>query len=90
MFFNDADEVQIGYLRCILCGFEVVSGLNINLRKSEMYNVGVVPSIDSLAWILGCKKGIFLTSYFGFDVEYALEREIKHKKMIKKREKEKR
>lgn len=42
-----------------------MSGLSINLGKSEIFNVGVVPNIDSLAWILGCKKGTLPTSYLG-------------------------
>lgn len=42
MIFCDVDEIRIGFLRCILYGFEAVSGLNINLAKSEIFNVGVV------------------------------------------------
>lgn len=50
MIFCDVDELQISYLRCILCGFEAVLGLNINLGKSELFQVGDVSNIDSLAW----------------------------------------
>lgn len=42
-----------------------MSGLNINLGKSEIFNVRVVPYIDCLDWILGCKKGTLPTSYLG-------------------------
>lgn len=50
----------MGFLRCILFCFEAVSGLNINLAKSESFQVGDVPNIESLVWILGCKTGCFL------------------------------
>lgn len=52
-------------MRCILFGFEVVSGLPINLGKSKLFQVGDVPNIDSLAWILGCKIGFLPSSYLG-------------------------
>lgn len=55
MIFCDADELQLGYLRCILSCFEAVLGLKISLAKSEMFHVGEVPNIRDLAWILGCK-----------------------------------
>lgn len=57
MIFCDADARQLGYLRCILCCFDVVSGLKINLAKSEMFQIGEVPNIRDLAWNLGCKIG---------------------------------
>lgn len=40
MIFSDADMRQIGYLMCILCVFEMVTRLPINLSKSEMFEVG--------------------------------------------------
>lgn len=40
MIFCDVDEIQLGYLRYILGCFEVVSGLKINLAKSEMFQIG--------------------------------------------------
>lgn len=49
MIFYDVDICQIGYLRCILRCFEVVSGLNINLAKSEISLVGEVRNIENLA-----------------------------------------
>lgn len=64
MIFCDADARQVAYLRCILTCFEVVSGLKINLTKSEIFQVGDECDIDSLAWILGCKIGS-LPAYLG-------------------------
>lgn len=37
MIFCEADICQIGFLRCILRCFELVSGLKINLAKSEIF-----------------------------------------------------
>lgn len=37
-----------------LC-FEAVLGLKVNLGKSKMVVVGVVPRINNLASLLGCK-----------------------------------
>lgn len=65
MMFCDTDVTQLGYLRCILSCFEVVSGLKINLVKSELFQVGEDCDIDSLTWILGCEIGCLPASYLG-------------------------
>lgn len=65
MIFYDADMRQIGYLRCILCTFEMVTGLLINLAKTKMFGVGDIQDLDSLAWILGCKMGNLPSTYLG-------------------------
>lgn len=49
MIFYDADETQLGILRCILCCFEAISGLKINLNKSELFQIGEVSKIEGLA-----------------------------------------
>lgn len=56
----------MGYLKCILGCFEVVSGLKINLAKSKMYQVGKDCDITSLTWILGCKIGCLPSTYLSF------------------------
>lgn len=65
MIFCDASETQVSILRCILCCFEAVSGFKINLGKSELFMVGMVSNIESLAWILGCKIGVMPYRYLG-------------------------
>lgn len=47
----------------------MVSSLNINLAKSELFEVGVVPNITNLAWILGCKIDNLPSSYLGLPLE---------------------
>lgn len=73
MIFCDTDLSQIGYLRCILCIFEMVTGLPINLAKSEMFGVGEVQDLDSLAWILGCKIGSLPSTYLGIPLRVAFK-----------------
>ena len=46
LIFCKADLDQILILRMILIWFEAVSGLKINLGKSELFPVGVVNNID--------------------------------------------
>lgn len=60
IIFCDGDLRQMSYLRC----FKVVYSLKINLANSEMFQVGDVCDIVSLAWILGCNIG-HLPSYLG-------------------------
>ena len=45
LIFCDADVDQIGYLKCTLLCFEAVSGLRVNLVKSEMVPIGNVSNI---------------------------------------------
>ena len=45
--------------------FEVVSGLKINLNKSEILPIGPVANMEELASELGCKVGSLPTTYLG-------------------------
>uniref|UniRef100_A0A2N9GE37 Reverse transcriptase domain-containing protein n=1 Tax=Fagus sylvatica TaxID=28930 RepID=A0A2N9GE37_FAGSY len=53
LIFCDADPSKIEHLGCVLTWFEAISGLKINLGKSEMVPVGEVPNMEDLACILG-------------------------------------
>lgn len=53
IIFCNANECQLGFLRCIFCCFEVVLGLNINLRKSELFHGGDVLNIDNFGLDFG-------------------------------------
>ena len=55
LIFCEADLDQILILRMIRIWFEEVSGLKINLGKSEFVPVGVVHNIDLFLVVLGCK-----------------------------------
>ena len=49
----------------ILIWFEVVSGLKINLVKSELVPVGMVHNFDLLLTILSCKQSTLPMKYLG-------------------------
>jgi hypothetical protein len=52
-------------LRCLLLCFEAVSGLRINLSKSEIVLVGAVGDVEELASILGCGVASLPIKYLG-------------------------
>ena len=45
--------------------FEAVSGLRINLNKSEIIPIGPVVNVEELASELGCEVGSLPMSYLG-------------------------
>ncbi len=55
MVFFDVDPSQILHIRFLFTWFEAVSGLKVNMGKSEMVPVGNVPMLEDLAKIFGCK-----------------------------------
>jgi hypothetical protein len=65
LIFCDADLEQIGYLKCTLLCFEAVSGLKVNLGKSEMVPIGDVPNIQELAAMLDCRISALPINYLG-------------------------
>ena len=54
LIFCDASASQVEYLREILASFEAVSGLHINLAKSELVPIGEVTNMGKLVALLGC------------------------------------
>jgi hypothetical protein len=65
LLFCNADQHQLKYLRAVFSWFEAVSGLKINLSKSEMVLVGNAPYIGDLVEILGCKVSALPMTYLG-------------------------
>ena len=65
LIFCDDDLNQILILHMIFIWFVAVSGLKINLGKSELVPVGVVHNIDLLLNVLGCKQGSLPMKYLG-------------------------
>ena len=45
--------------------FEAISGLKINLAKSELISVGRVLNVEELASKVGCKVGVLPTTNLG-------------------------
>ena len=65
LLFCRADLEQLAHLIWLLMWFESISGLRINLNKSEIISVGSIAEVDSLALELGCKVGTLPSSYLG-------------------------
>ena len=65
LIFFQANMEQLKYLSWILMWFEVLSGLKINLNKSEIIPIGSADNAEELASELGCKVRPFPTSYLG-------------------------
>ena len=63
--FCEAKKEDMTYLSWILCWFEAVLGLRINLAKSEIIPVGEVEEILEMAMELGCKVGQLPSAYLG-------------------------
>ena len=65
LVFSDADNNHIIALRGMLSRFEEMSGLKINLGKSEVVPVGDVPNLHELVEILGCRESNLPLKYLG-------------------------
>ena len=65
LLFCRADNDELKFISWILMWFEAVSGLKINLNKSEILPIGPVANLEELASELGCKIGSLPTTYLG-------------------------
>ena len=65
ILFCDADPDQLLNVRMVLTCFEAVTGLRVNMAKSEMVPVGEVQNISELADSLCCHIGGLPLSYLG-------------------------
>ena len=65
LLFCKADNDELKFISWILMWFEAVSGLKINLNKSETLPIGPEANMEELASKLGCKVGSLPTTYLG-------------------------
>eukprot|EP00268_Persea_americana_P020812 TRINITY_DN20882_c2_g1_i2.p1 TRINITY_DN20882_c2_g1~~TRINITY_DN20882_c2_g1_i2.p1 ORF type:complete len:128 (-),score=25.84 TRINITY_DN20882_c2_g1_i2:66-449(-) len=66
LIFCGAEVKQIVNVKTILICFEAVSGLKVNLFKSEIPRVQLSDfQLEEFADVMGCKAGSFLTSNLG-------------------------
>jgi hypothetical protein len=65
ILFCEAHPEQILYIRMVLTCFEAVTGLKVNMTKSEMVPVGEVAGVDALADLLYCHTGSLPLQYLG-------------------------
>ena len=73
LIFCEDDIEQLKFLSWFLMWFEAMSGLKINLTKSEIIPIGPVNNLVELASELGCNIGSLPTSYLGLPLG------VKHK-----------
>ena len=65
LIFCDANIDQMLILRMVPIWFKAMSGLKVNLGKSELVAVGAVHNMDLLVAVLGCKQGSLPMKYLG-------------------------
>ena len=65
LIFCEDDNEQLKFLSWLLMWFEAMSGLKINLSKSEIIPIGPVNNLVELASELGCNIGSLPMSYLG-------------------------
>ena len=65
ILFCDANVEQILHVRMLLLCFQAVTGLKVNVLKSEMVPIGEVNNVHALAEILGSRIGTLPMTYLG-------------------------
>ena len=65
LIFCGADSEQAWHLQGVFIWFQAISGLKINLSKSELVPVGPVPNVPEMAGILGCSVASLPLTYLG-------------------------
>ena len=63
ILFCDAEVEQILHIRLLLLCFQSLTGLKVNVAKSEMVPIGEVNNAHALAEILGCRVGALPMTY---------------------------
>lgn len=74
--FCEAEMSQLGYLRLVLLFFQAVSGLRINISKSEILLVCEVENVEFLAHHFGCKVASLPSSYLGLPIGAPLKNKV--------------
>ena len=65
ILFCDAMVEQILHVRLLLLCFQAMTGLKVNVAKSETVPIGEVNNVHALAKILGCKVRALPMTYLG-------------------------
>ncbi|CAN1257445.1 Transposon TX1 uncharacterized 149 kDa protein [Linum perenne] len=65
IIFSEASGTQLRYVMAALIYFEAISGLKVNLHKSSLFPVGLVPEATIFSEFLGCRLDQFPSSYLG-------------------------
>ena len=65
MIFCEAKKEQLTYLYRLLMWFEAMSGLRVNLEKSELIPIGRVENVEELVDEFSYKVGNLPSTYLG-------------------------
>ena len=65
LVFYDPSHEQLTYVSWLLMWFEAISGLKVNLDKSELIPTEIVDYAHDLAREFGCKLGSLPSTYLG-------------------------
>ena len=65
ILFSDAEVEQVLYVRLLLLCFQAVTGLKVNVAKSEMVPIVEINNVQALVEILGCRVGALPMTYLG-------------------------
>ena len=69
LLFCDLSKEHVEVLSWAFTWFEAMFGLKINLHKSELIPMGVVPNFEELARVLGYKVSSLPSCYLGILLE---------------------
>jgi hypothetical protein len=87
LIFCGADLTQLRHLRGVFIWFQAISGLKINLSKSELVPVGQVPNVNELAGVLGCKVSALPLNYLGLPLGASFKQKSVWNGVVEKMEK---
>ena len=68
LIFCEVKEEQLTYLCLLLMWFEPISGLRMNLEKSELIPIGRVENVEELAEEFSYKMGRLPSTYLGMSL----------------------
>jgi hypothetical protein len=81
------DPIQLWHLRGVFIWCQAISGLKVNLSKSELVSVGNVPNVTELASILGCRISTFPLTYLGLPLVATFKRKTIWNSVMERMEK---
>ena len=73
LLFCDLSKEHVEVLSWAFTWFEAMFGLKINLHKSKLIPMGVVPNFEELARVLGYKVSSLPSCYLGILLEAAFK-----------------
>uniref|UniRef100_A0A2N9GTW6 Reverse transcriptase domain-containing protein n=1 Tax=Fagus sylvatica TaxID=28930 RepID=A0A2N9GTW6_FAGSY len=87
LIFCGADTEQAWHLRGVFIWFQAISGLKINLSKSELVPVVQVPNVPEMAGILGCQVASLPLKYLGLPLGASFKSKVLWDRVVEKMEK---